>query len=105
MRAQNPAVRAPFTLSWQGGSTAQPVLSPAPDGRDSLAVLSLQVSANLKLSEKQEVKKELVSAEEAGPRPPQLSPRWAQGERGVARVKGGGRGGMKAHEDPRLCDR
>lgn len=45
----------------------QPVLFPTSDIRVSLAILSLQVSANLKLSEKQEVKKELVSAEEGGP--------------------------------------
>lgn len=71
---------------------------PPSDSRVSLAILSLQVSANLKLSEKQEVKKELVSAEEGRPRPPHLSSRWGQGELGMARVEGGGRNGMKVHE-------
>lgn len=60
----------------------QPALFPPSDSHISLAFLSLQVSANLKLSEKQEVKKELVSAEEGGLRPPHLSPRWGQGEQG-----------------------
>lgn len=83
----------------------QPALFPPSDSRVSLAILSLQVSANLKLSEKQEVKKELVSAEEGGPRPPHLSPRWAQRGQGMARVKGGGRDGMKVHENPCLSDR
>lgn len=83
----------------------QPALSPPSDSRVSLAILSLQVSANLKLSEKQEVKKELVSAEEGGPRPAHLCPRWGQGEQGMARVKGGGRDGMKLHENPCLCGR
>lgn len=55
----------------------------------SLAILSLQVSANLKLSEKQEVKKELVSAEEGGPRPPSSLPRM--GTTGAEDNKGEGR--------------
>lgn len=90
MWEQSPAVLAPFTLShcsWAGrdGAVVQPVLFPTSDSHVSLAILSLQVSANLKLSEKQEVKKELVSAEEGGPRPPHLSPRWGRGEQGMAR--------------------
>lgn len=65
----------------------QPILFPTSDSHVSLPILSLQVSANLKLSEKQEVKKELVSAEEGGPssfilllgeRPPHVSPRQGQ---------------------------
>ena len=52
----------------------QPMLFPTSDSRISLPIFSLQVSANLKLSEKQEVKKELVS----GPSPPHLSPRPGQ---------------------------
>lgn len=54
----------------------QPVPFPTCDSRVSLPILSLQVSANLKLSEKQEVKKELVSAEEGTSRRPHLPPRW-----------------------------
>lgn len=56
----------------------QPILFPTSDSCVSLPILSLQVSANLKLSEKQEVKKELVSAEEGGARAPHLSPRQGQ---------------------------
>lgn len=56
------------------GATVQAVLFPTPKSCVSLPILFLQVSANLKLSEKQEVKKELVSAEENGPRPHNLFP-------------------------------
>lgn len=70
----------------------QPILFPTPDSHVFLPILSLQVSANLKLSEKQEVKKELVSAEEGGPRHPRQSPdrdsREGRARRGPGDAKG-----------------
>lgn len=59
----------------RNGATVQPVLFLMSENCVSLPILFLQVSANLKLSEKQEVKKELVRAEEGWPRPHNLFPR------------------------------
>lgn len=75
----------------------QPILFPTSDSHVSLPILFLQVSANLKLSEKQEVKKELVSAEEGGPRP-LISPQDRDSREGRALRGPGDAEGLPAME-------